>query len=71
MNPEDDTLRARPGYRQKKENLDFFTNAIRKRFPERTKHDVEDAILQAKKLMAPSIDRTRLKREVLRILEGR
>jgi hypothetical protein len=71
MNPEDDTLRARPSYRQKKENLDFFTRAIGKRFPGRTERDVEDAILQAKKLMAPSIDRARLKREVLRILNGR
>ena len=68
MNLEDDKLPPRLNGR--KPDLNYFTTAMLKRYSSKRPEEVGEAIKQAQDRIAPSYDRTKLKREVMRILSS-
>lgn len=51
-------------------DLRYFITSLKKRYWAKADWEIESAVEKAQELIAPSKDRTRLKREVNRLLSG-
>lgn len=61
---------ATPGSRAFEVGLSFLVNSMKRRFPDVAGDEIEEIVAEAVREIAPSKDRTRLQREVLRRLKG-
>ncbi len=50
-------------------DLSYFVRSLEKRFPEKTTADIEEALRSALEAIAPSRDRTKLRRLIIRMLK--